>query len=92
MSYEDLQQHDVFLPESLWGKTDLSASVGRTPLLGLALAGLTACGLMVLGAGGWLTWLACGFFLAALVFFTRVSTAGVERQNEELAERIRTSG
>lgn len=85
MSFEDLKEHDVFLPEGLWGKSDLSSSIGRTALLAVGLLGIVACVLMVAGRGLLLTWLGAGLFILFVVIFAQLSRAGIERQNERVS-------
>ncbi len=85
MAYEDLEAHDVFLPEELWGKSDLASSVNRAALLAIGLIGILACVLMVLGRGLLLTWLGAGLFILFVVMFALLSNSGIERQNDRLS-------
>jgi len=86
MSYEDLQDHDIFLPEEVWGKVDLSSSVNELALTLVYLLGVTSCVLMVIGGGDMLTWLGVLGFLVFMVLFTLVSNAGIEHQNQVIEE------
>lgn len=89
MSYEDLEEHNIFLPEEHWDELDLSSSVNQPLLLLTIIIGLTACTLMVIGAGDTLTWLGAGLFVVFLYSFTWVSNAGIENQNETVDEVMR---
>lgn len=88
MSYEDLEKHNVFLPEDVWGKVDLSASVNQVLLSGVMLLGIVACVLMWWGHDRWPTWLGAGLFVAFMYLFTFVSNRGIDHQNEEIDRLI----
>lgn len=86
MAYEDLEEHNIFLPEEHWDELDLSSSVNQ-PLLLLAITvGAVSCALMVIGTGDLLTWIGAGLFLVFLIAFTIVSNAGIDNQNERVNE------
>lgn len=82
MSYDDLKEHNIFLPEEHWDELDLSSSVNQPLLLLTMIIGITACVLMVVGGGHSLTWIAAGLFIVFLFAFTWVSNAGIEKQND----------
>ncbi len=82
MSYEDLEEHNIFLPEEHWDELDLSSSVNQPLLLFTIILGLVSCALMVIGGGDALTWIGAGLFFVFLYSFTWVSNAGIENQNE----------
>lgn len=86
MSYEELEERGIFLPEEEWGKTALTSSANPwlLALLGLALG--AACAAMVFGRGGAWTWVGAGAFTAFLWLYTWVTTVGIERQAERVAE------
>lgn len=84
MSLEELEEQDLFLPESAQGELDLSASVSKTQAAGVFLLGFVGALLMILGAGEWLTWVGAVLFLAFLFLFTWTSNRGIDRQNEEV--------
>jgi len=86
MSYEDLKEHNIFLPEEHWDELDLSSSVNQPLLLLTILIGLLACTLMVLGGGESLTWMGAGLFIIFLYTFTLVSNTGIENQNRTVDE------
>jgi hypothetical protein len=88
MSYEDLEEHNVFLPEAVWGKVELSASVNQVLLTGVMLTGVAGCVMMWLGGGSALTWWGAGLFILFLYAFLWVSNAGIESQNKEIDELI----
>lgn len=81
MSYEDLREHNIFLPEEHWDELDLSSSVNQPLLLLVIIIGLVSCILMVIGAGNSLTWIGTGLFFVFLFSFTVVSNAGINNQN-----------
>ena len=82
MSYDDLKEHNIFLPEEHWEELDLSSSVNQPLLLLTIIIGITACVLMVMGAGHSLTWIGAGLFVGFLYAFTWVSNTGIEKQND----------
>lgn len=82
MSYEDLEEHNIFLPEEHWDELDLSSSVNQPLLLLTIIIGLVSCALMVIGGGTMLTWIGAALFFVFLYSFTWVSNAGIENQNE----------
>lgn len=86
MSYEDLEKHNIFLPEEHWDELDLSSSVNQPVLLVTLVAGVISCILMVIGGGSTLTWIGAALFLIFLVSFTLVSNAGIEHQNDRIDE------
>lgn len=89
MSYEDLEEHNIFLPEEHWDELDLSSSVNQPLLLLTIIIGLGSCSLMVAGGGNMLTWVGAGLFVVFLYSFTWVSNAGIENQNETVNEVMR---
>lgn len=94
MSFEELKEHDIFLPEKNWGELDLSSSVNQPLLLSTLILGVVSCAMMVIGAGSTLTWIGTGLFFVFLIGFTLVSNAGIDHQNEiidDLLERDRGS-
>ena len=88
MSYKDLEERDVFLPASLWGKADLHTSVNQLALIAAGAAAILSCVLMVLGNGACLTWVGVGLFLVFIVAFALISNAGIEKQNEKIEQLI----
>lgn len=88
MSYEDLEDHNVFLPEDVWGEVDLTASVNQWLLSGVMLLGVASCIMMWLGHGSALTWWGGLLFVVFLYSFMWVSNAGIEYQNQEIDELI----
>lgn len=82
MSYEDLEEHNIFLPEEHWDELDLSSSVNQPLLFSTIILGLVSCALMVIGAGHTLSWIGAGLFFVFLYSFTWVSNTGIEKQNE----------
>lgn len=86
MSYEDLEEHNIFLPEEHWDELDLSSSVNQPLLLLTVAVGVVACILMVVGAGSTLTWIGAGLFLIFLYSFTIVSNTGINNQNNRVNE------
>lgn len=89
MSYEDLEEHNIFLPEEHWNELDLSSSVNQTVLFITIVTGIASCILMVLGAGGTLTWIGAGIFFAFLISFTLISNTGINNQNEKIKNLMR---
>lgn len=88
MSYEDLKEHNVFLPEPVWGKVDLTASVNQVLLTLVLLTGVGSCVMMWIGNGSTLTWWGTVLFILFLYAFLWVSNSGIESQNEEIDELI----
>lgn len=86
MSYEDLKEHNIFLPEEHWDELDLSSSVNQPMLLITILTGIAGCVLMVIGGGSSLSWIGAGLFVIFLYTFTFVSNAGIDNQNEIVDE------
>lgn len=82
MSYEDLEKHNIFLPEEHWDELDLSSSVNQPLLLLTLIVGISSCIFMVLGGGNIFTWIGAGLFFVFLYSFTWVSNAGIENQND----------
>lgn len=86
MSYEELKEHNIFLPEEEWGKLDLSASVNLPALVGAFVLAIVSCVLMVIGGGGLWTWVGAAIFVVFMFSFMIVSNAGIERQNRHIDE------
>lgn len=82
MSFEELQEHDIFLPKNHWDELDLSSSVNEPLLLSTLIFGAVSCGMMVFGQGGTLTWIGSGLFFLFMIAFTLVSNAGIDYQND----------
>jgi hypothetical protein len=84
MSYEELKERDIFLPEEEWGKADLHTSVNLAPF-GIALAvGILGCLLMALGGGSLQTWIGAVLYMGFMIGFALVSSRAVDRQNERV--------
>ncbi len=89
MSIDDLRDQGVLLPEEEWGKHRLQTTVPLAPLAvgyGSALASLV---IMYLGAGGVVTWIGAGTFLAALYALTWMCDRAVLRQRERFQRERR---
>lgn len=86
MTFKDLESHQVFLPESEWGKLDLHTSVNKTALTATLVTGGVSCVLMATGGGSWTTWAGAALYVVFLYAFTVVSNRGVDRQNETIAK------
>lgn len=84
MSYEDLKEHDIFLPEEEWGELDLHTSVNLPALVATFVLGTVSCVLMVAGGGRLWTWMGAVLFVAFMYSFAFVSNAGIERQNRRI--------
>lgn len=86
MSYDELEKHGIFLPESHWGESDLNRPSSPWLLAGLGAVAGAACIGMVLGRGGALTWLGAGLFLLTLWGFTWAATRAIDRQNHRIEQ------
>lgn len=86
MSYEELEERDLFLPEEHWGELDLGSSASPWLLALVGALGLVACVLIAIGAGRAATWVGAGLFVVFLYAFTVVSAHGVDRQNRRIDE------
>lgn len=89
MSFEDLKDHDIFLPEKHWGKLDLDSSVNQPLLLGILILGVVSSVLMAIGGGNLLTWIGAILFLVFLILFTLISNTGIDNQNDLVDDVIR---
>jgi hypothetical protein len=88
MSYEDLKNHNIFLPENVWGESDLHTTVNQPLVLGILIFGLATGAFMVFGRGYTLTWVGMVLFWVFMFLFTVVSNMGIESQNEEIDRLI----
>ncbi len=88
MSYEDLEEHNVFLPEDVWGEVDLSASVSQPLILALFLLGAGSCVMMLIGDGAALTWMGALLYVVFLYGFMFVSNRGIAYQNKQINELV----
>ncbi|MFB6098683.1 MAG: hypothetical protein ABEK84_06160 [Salinibacter sp.] len=84
MSYDDLKEHDIFLPEEEWGDLDLETSVSIPTLIATFVLGAVSCVMMVLGGGGPWTWIGAVLFIGFMFAFALVSNAGIERQHRRI--------
>ncbi len=84
MSYEDLKEHDIFLPKSAWGKADLTTTVNLPALCAVSLWGVGSLLAIWLGAGSATTWVGAVSFIGFMFAFAFVSNAGIERQNARI--------
>lgn len=84
MSFEELKEHEIFLPESEWGQLDLATSVNLPALIAFFALGAASCVLMIAGGGRLLTWVGAGLFIAFMYGFALVSNAGIERQSRRI--------
>ncbi len=91
MSYEDLEEHNVFLPQDAWGEADLTTTINEPLLLGVFSIGIGGCILMWRGNGSWLTWAGACLFVLFMYVFLFVSNSGIERQNKEINQLIEKS-
>lgn len=90
MSFKQLKERGVFLPQDQWDEMDLDSS---TPSWLVLLAGIVAVAstvAMVWGGGGPLTWLGGGVFVVFLVGYGWIASRAVEKQNQEV-ERLSSS-
>ena len=91
MSYEELEERGIFLPEEHWGESELHRPSSPWLFAGLGAVAGAACLGMVVGGGGALTWLGAGVFLLTLWAFTGIATRAIDRQNQRV-ERVRRDG
>lgn len=92
MSFEDLRDQGVLLPEREWGEHRLKTTLHTVPLLA-AFAGAVA-GLVLIwaGDGSGLTWAGVGLFLASLFALTWTCDRAVLAQRRRVRrERPRSS-
>lgn len=86
MSYEELKEHNIFLPEDEWGGLDLHTAVNLPALVVTFILGAASCVLMVIGGGRPLTWIGAVLFIVFMLCFAIVSNRGIERQNGRVEE------
>ncbi len=86
MSYEDLKEHGIFLPEKEWGELDLATSVNLPALVVTFVVGIVSCVLMAIGGGHLWTWIGAGAFIIFIYAFALISNAGIDRQNRRVDE------
>lgn len=88
MSYEQLEQHDLFLPREHWGVADLGSSTN--PWLVLVAGSLAAASvvLMVTGGGAALTWFGAGLFVVFLYGYAVLSSRAIDSQNRQIQSLI----
>ncbi len=82
MSLEGLRKMGLLRAEHHWnGDHQPSRVATKTVLIAAGLA-LAACAAMVLGNGGWLTWLGIVGFLVALFLFIAVNLRGITGEEQ----------
>ena len=86
MSLKDLHQAGVLLPRDEWGVHDLHTSVNKPRLAAALLVGLASVVAMYVGAGGTLTFIAGGLFIAFMAWITHISVKAVNVQAAQFAE------
>ena len=86
MSFEELKEHNIFLPEEEWGGLDLHTAVNLPALIATLVTGLTSCVLMAAGGGRVLTWIGAALFILFMLSFAVVSNRGIDRQNRRVEE------
>lgn len=88
MSYEDLEQRGIFLPEKQRG--ELRGESSAPPLLvgTILLAALAACIAMAWGGGGPWTWAGALLFGTSLIAFTLQADRAIDRQNHRVHRLI----
>ena len=91
MSFEELKQQNFFLPESMWGKLELSGSVSRVTTGAMALLALGSGVLIWRGNGSRLTWIGAVLFVVFLVSFALISHFAIDRQNRKIEELVMAS-
>lgn len=84
MSFEDLKEHDIFLPKDEWGELDLHTSVNVPVLVATFVLGAVSGAFMAIGGGRLLTWIGAGLFIVFMFSFALVSNAGIETQNRRI--------
>lgn len=87
MTLQELEDHEIFLPEAERGELDLHTSVHVPALVGAFVLGAVSCVLMVAGGGALWTWIGAVLFVLFMILFALVSNAGIERQNARI-ERL----
>lgn len=84
MSYEQLEQHDLFLPREHWGEADLGSSTNPWLVLLAGSLAVASVVLMVVGAGAALTWVGAGLFMVFLYGYAVLSSRAVDSQNRQI--------
>lgn len=90
MPEDSLVEREGFvLAEEHRGEVDLESAGNRWAFLALGIATMASCAVMVVGAGGTLTWIGAAAVAVLIVLGAVVASRDIERQNriiEELEE------
>jgi len=92
VSYDELEERGIFLPEEHWGESELTRPASPWLLAVLGSLAALACVAMVVGQGRVLTWLGCGAFIVLLWAFTFVTGRTIDRQNRRIEAAKQPSG
>ena len=78
VSEKELQEQGILLPEAQVDQTDFETSVNRRSLILCGILAVAAVTMMYLGGGESLTWVGTLLFFVVIIWFTRLSTGGVD--------------
>ncbi len=92
MTFEDLEEQGVILPEEEWGQHELQTTVRRVPLAIAFLGAVAGWVAALLGGGGPVTWAGVAAFLTMLLAVTWLCDRGVVRQRHRVEEVRRELG
>lgn len=85
MSFEDLRDHGVLLPEEEWGTHRLETTVPQGKLAGALILAVLALVAAYLGGGTWITAAGVAAYLAALLAMAWICDRATLRQEARRA-------
>ena len=92
MSYEDLKEQGILLPEEEWGNHRIETTVSQIPVLLLFVVSIIGCVLMFTGGGKEWTWIGIIIFFAGFFTMITLNNRAVHQQRERFLKERRKGG
>ncbi len=92
MSFEDLRDQGILLPEKEWGEHRVKTTLRLVPLIASFAGAIAGLGLTWAGDGSGLTWAGVGLFLAAVFALTVTCDRAVLAQRRRVRRERGSSG
>lgn len=87
MPLNDLRKQGLLLPDHMWGHRPKATLRSRISVVSTFSVGLVSAWIIWAGAGGWITFLGVGIFLADLLLILLTTFLAVDTQVDSLHGR-----
>lgn len=92
MSYEDLKEQGILLPEKEWGDHRMETTVSQIPVALLFVVSIIGCVLIFTGGGKEWTWIGTIIFFAGFFTLIALNNRAVQQQRKRFLKERKKDG